>query len=85
LERASSNFDIRHNLQAALTYDVSGEYSNSVLSGLLKHWSFDTRVTARSALPVDVIGNEYVVEAETGAQVNYHPNLTGQPLYLYGS
>jgi hypothetical protein len=85
LERSSSDFDIRHNFQAALTYDVPGEYSNPVLSGLLKHWAFDTRLTARSALPVDVIGNSYIDPA-TEESVNFHPNLVpGQPLYLYGS
>ena len=84
LERASSDFDIRHNFQAALTYDVPGEYSNEVLSGLLKHWAFDARITARSALPVDVYGNSYVIDTGTGERVNFHPNLTGQPLYLYG-
>src|SRR6202041_773902 len=35
LERASSDFDIRHNFQAALTYDVPGEYSNHLVSTLL--------------------------------------------------
>jgi hypothetical protein len=84
LERASSNFDIRHNVQAALTYDVPGEYSNAFLSGLLNHWAFDTRFTAQSALPVDVIGTE-TYDSETGDLVYFHPNLVpGQPLYLYG-
>jgi TonB dependent receptor len=85
LERASSDFDIRHNFQAALTYDVPGEYSNPVLSGLLKRWAFDARITARSALPVDILGNNYTDPA-TLQEVYYHPNLVpGQPLYLYGS
>ena len=54
-ERASSDFDLRHNFQAALTYDVPGSYSNRVLAGVLKHWGLDTRVMAQSALPVDVV------------------------------
>ena len=86
LERGSSDFDIRHNFQAGFTYDVRGQYANRTLAGLLKHWAFDTRVTARSALPVDVIGRLYVVDTGTQAEVRYHPNLVpGQPLYLYGS
>jgi Carboxypeptidase regulatory-like domain/TonB dependent receptor len=85
LERASSDFDIRHNFQSALTYDVPGEYSNSMLSGLLKHWAVDTRITARSALPVDVYGVSNV-NPGTGQAVTFHPNLiSDQPLYLYGS
>jgi Carboxypeptidase regulatory-like domain/TonB dependent receptor len=84
-ERASSDFDIRHNFQAALTYDVPGNYANPVLSGLLRYWAFDTRITARSALPVNLLGNFSVV-AVTGENVYFNPNLVpGQPLYLYGS
>jgi hypothetical protein len=43
------------------------------------------RVTARSALPVDLIGAE-TYDPVTGAAVNFHPNIVpGQPLYLHGS
>ena len=84
LERASSDFDIRHNFQAALTYEVPGEYSNPMWSGLLKHWAFDVRVDARSGLPVDVIGS-YNINPQTNQEVEFHPNLVpGQPLYVYG-
>jgi hypothetical protein len=85
LERGNSDFDIRHTFQAAITYDVPGSYSSPVLSGILKHWGLDTRISARSALPVDVIGFQ---EFDPVAQrsVNYHPNaVPGQPLYLHGS
>jgi hypothetical protein len=84
LERASSDFDIRHNFQAAMTYDVPGKYANPVLSAVLSRWAFDTRITARTALPVDVFGT-YGVDPGTEAGVLFHPNLVpGQPLYLYG-
>jgi Carboxypeptidase regulatory-like domain/TonB dependent receptor len=85
LERASSDFDIRQNFQAALTYDVPGQYSNAVLTGFLEHWAFDARVMARSALPVDIVGG-YGLEPGTGASVRFHPNLVpGPSLYMYGS
>ena len=85
LLRGSSDFDIRHNFQAAITYDVPGSYSNPVLSGILKHWSLDTRVMAQSAPPVDVQGSQ-VFDPATQTLLNYHPNaVPGQPLYLYGS
>ena len=84
-ERASSDFDLRHNFQAALTYDVPGSYSNPVLAGLLKHWGLDTRVTAHSALPVDVTA-AYGVDLSNQTQLTYHPDrVPGVPLYLYGS
>ncbi|HEU0124103.1 MAG TPA: hypothetical protein VFQ91_26460 [Bryobacteraceae bacterium] len=80
--RGSSDFDIRHNFQAALTYDIPGSYRNAVLSGLLKHWALDARISARSALPLDVIGATGI-DPITGANLNFHPNLVpGQPFYL---
>jgi hypothetical protein len=85
LERASSDFDLRHNFQAALTYEVPGQYSNRILSGLLRGWALDMRVTARSALPVDVIGSSQQLPPH-GTYIYFHPNLVpSQPLYLYGS
>lgn len=85
LLRGSSDYDIRHNFQSAITYDVPGNYENRLLSAVLKHWSLDTRISARSALPVDVIGITGV-EPSTGSNVSYQPNLVaGQPLYLYDS
>jgi hypothetical protein len=85
LLRGNSDFDIHHNFQAALAYDVPGSYSNHVLSGILKHWGLDSRIMAQSALPVDVIGSQ-ALDPVTQTLLNYHPNIVpGQPLYLYGS
>jgi carboxypeptidase family protein/TonB-dependent receptor-like protein len=83
LLRASSDFDIRHNFQTALTYNIPGSYSNPVVSGILKHWGLDTRISARSALPVDLIGSYALLG--TGQLVELRPDLvTGVPIYVYG-
>ena len=85
LERASSDFDVRHNLQAALTYDVPGTYSNPMMSAILRHWGLDMRVIARSAFPLDV-QDAGAFDPATHTQLTYHPNVVpGQPVYLYGS
>jgi hypothetical protein len=85
LERASSDFDIRHNFQAALTYDVPGRYANRIQSALLEHWASDIRLIARSALPIDLIATEGI-DPGTGAQIDFHPNIvSGQTPYLYSS
>ena len=85
LEHGSSDFDIRHNFQVAATYEVPGRYSNRVLGSLLENWGLDTRLSARSALPVDILGSQ-AVDPHTRATLYYHPNLVpGQPLVLYGS
>lgn len=82
LLRASSDFDVRHNFQAAVTYDVPGSYSNPVLSAILTHWGLDTRISARSALPVDIVGASSI-NPVTQQQQNFHPNLVpGQPIYV---
>jgi hypothetical protein len=84
----SSDFDVRHNFQMALTYDIPGSYSNRFLAGAFKHWGVDTRVYAQSALPVDIVCFQCLVLPD-GQQINLRPNLvgggnTGIPIYLYG-
>ena len=85
LERGPSDYDIRHNFQAALSYNVGGRYENPLLAYALTHWALDARVSARSALPVDVIQGSSVISG-SGQSYTYHPNRDySQPLYLYGS
>jgi hypothetical protein len=85
LLRASSDFDIRHNLQAAVTYQTPQLPTSLRLAQLLDDWGLDLRLQARSALPVDVIGNQQL-DPGTGTYLQYQPNLVpGQPLYLYGA
>jgi len=84
LLRGRSDFDIRQNFQAAFTYSVPGSYSNPILANLLKYWGLDGRISARSALPVDLVGSTGI-DPVTQAVLNYEPNIVpGQPLYLYG-
>lgn len=85
LLRASSDYDVRHNFQAAITYLVPGRYQNHIAAAVLSGWAVDSRVFARSALPLDVIGATSFDPA-TALQLNFHPNLvSGQPLYLNDS
>jgi hypothetical protein len=85
LLRASSDFDVRHNFQAAVTYDVPGKYKNRILSAVLEQWGLDWRISAHSALPVDIIGSQNI-NPVTQQYETFHPNVVpGQPLYLYGS
>lgn len=80
--RGPSDYDIRSNFELALTYDVPGHYQNAFAAATLKHWSFVSRVTARSALPIDLIGFQ-TIGAGSGLQVTYHPNVvSGVPIYV---
>ena len=85
LERAPSDYDIRNNFQAAVSYDLGGTYSNPFVRYALTHWSFDARVSARSALPVDITQGQ-TVDPTNGATTSYHPNrVPNQPLYIRDS
>jgi hypothetical protein len=78
-DRGSSDFDIRHALSAAVTWNLPAPGSRTarrVLSG----FALDTLLTARSAPPVDLIGGV----AYLRYLVNTRPDLVpDQPLYLY--
>lgn len=78
--RASSNFDLRHNLQAAMTYDFPKSRENRFWSALIGGSGIDMRVFARTALPVDIhdgFGTFF------NQNYDFHPNVVpGQPLYL---
>jgi hypothetical protein len=84
LLRASSDFDIRHNLQAALSYLPPPINSSFRFAALLSGWGFDSRVEARTGVPVNIVGSEEL-NPDTGEYLYYQPNLvSGQPLYVYG-
>ena len=84
LERGSSDYDIRNNFQAALSYEVGGHYDNPFLAYFLEHWAVESRVSARSALPVDVTQQVSGVTA-SGESIIYHPDrVPNTPLYVSG-
>jgi hypothetical protein len=84
LLRASSDFDIRHNLQAAMTYVTPRAVSLGKGSAVFADWGLDLRFQARTALPVDIIGTQEI-DPNNGEYIQYQPNsVSGQPLYLYG-
>lgn len=83
LTRGDSDFDIRHNFQAAVSYDIPGSYENAFASAILKHWAIDGRFSARTALPVNIIGATGIDAAVPYMSVNFQPNLvSGQAIYI---
>jgi hypothetical protein len=83
LLKGDSDFDVRENFQAALTYSpnpIGSPFARHLTGG----WAFDLRAFARSATPIDVYGAAYV--AADGTQQYARPNLVpGVPLYVTGS
>ncbi|HEX8145466.1 MAG TPA: TonB-dependent receptor [Pyrinomonadaceae bacterium] len=81
-DRGSSDFDVRHAFNAAITYNLPGPRVGSVGEPLLRNWTLDAIVHARTAMPVnvvirsDVIGDDLIVELQ-------RPDLiAGVPLYV---
>jgi hypothetical protein len=83
--RGSSDFDIRNSFSAALTYDTPSPHSNAFVNGILRGWSLDNIILARSAPPVDITDGS-LGQFDNGLFGDTRPDLVpGQPFYLFGS
>jgi hypothetical protein len=84
LLKGDSDFDVRRNLQAAVTYNTPMLNSDRVSRVATRDWAIDLRAFFRSGAPVDVYGSAYI--ASNGTQQYARPNLVpGVPLYVHGS
>ena len=81
-ERGSSDFDVRHSLTGAVTYDVPVPFDRGFGNPLLRNFSVDTIFTARSATPVNVITGLLGVG---GIGVSRPDLIEGIPLYIQDS
>lgn len=85
LERGNSDFDVRNNLQAGVTWDLPKPTFNRYGGTLLEQWGIDARVLMRTAFPI-TLGGSTETNPVTGQQylsgLNYDPS---KPIYLYGS
>ena len=84
LVRGNSDLDVRQNLEAAASWNLPPPPGDRIVKGLLRNWSLDGRLIARTAFPVNLSGNMFF-DAVTGTTyysgVNLVPN---RPLYLHG-
>lgn len=82
-DRGPSDFDIRHTLSGAATYDVPTPRTVAPVRMLLGGWSFENIVQVRSAPPVNVYDSAFLYLNEGYSEVR--PDVVpGIPLYLYG-
>lgn len=78
--RAASDFDVRHNFAAAVSYDLPRLRSGArVWQALLSGYSIDTLLKGRSATPVNVTGRTLAAPLNGTLRPNLVPNV---PLYL---
>jgi hypothetical protein len=78
--RAASDFDVRHNFAAAISYDLPRLRSGArVWQALLSGYSIDTLIKGRSATPVNATGRTLTSPFNGALRPNLLP---GVPLYL---
>jgi Carboxypeptidase regulatory-like domain len=83
VDRGDSDFDIRNSFTAGVTYNLPTPGWNSIAHTVLRNWSVDGFILARSAPPVNVIGG---IDFAGGTALYPRPNLVpGVPTVLYGS
>jgi hypothetical protein len=84
LNRGNSDFDIRNGVTAGLTYDIPIPNNSTFTKAVLRDWSTDTFILARSAPPVDLTDANFRF-LDGGFFTNIRPDVVpGQPYYLYG-
>ena len=84
-QRGDCDFDVRHNVSAAFSYDVPNVGQTGFLQAVLNHWGLDDRFTARTGFPVTLLGNPNI---DLGTGQTYYSGLNlvaGQAIYIYGA
>jgi hypothetical protein len=85
-DRGPSDFDVRNSLSGGITWDVPAPTNSAFVKAILKGWSTQSVIQARSALPVNVYYSSFAFSpALLGATTTIRPDVTGQPFYVYGA
>jgi hypothetical protein len=80
IDRGPSDFDVRHTLEAAITYEIPTPRLEGIGNHILRNWGVDTLFTARSATPVNVTVTR---TTSFGSSISLRPDLVpGVPLYI---
>jgi hypothetical protein len=81
--RGPSDFDIRNAFSAGLTYDIPDPKTDTFADELLRGWSLENVIQARSATPLNIYDGKFSELFRGLTQVR--PDVVaGIPLYLYG-
>ena len=83
-DHASSDFDVRQSLSAALTFQIPGASKGRVLGLLTKDWALDSVIVARTGFPFN--GVVLSTSPDPGGYATSRPDrVPGQPVWLYGA
>jgi hypothetical protein len=84
-QRGDCDYDVRHNLSTAFSYDVPNAFENRFARAIFSHWGIDDRFTARTGVPVTLYGNFFVDPASGRYLYGTLDTVPGQPFELHGS
>jgi outer membrane receptor protein involved in Fe transport len=84
--RGPSDFDIRNTFSAGVTYEIPTPKINAFANAILRGWSTESFILARSATPEDIYyANTFPSTLIHGGSTSIRPDVVpGEPLYLYG-
>ena len=82
IERRPSDFDVRHSLAAALTYNLPAPRGGGFARGALRGWSLDAIFRARTATPVNVINGTGVTNEGLLIELGRPDVVPGMPFYV---
>jgi hypothetical protein len=85
LTYSNSDFDVRQNLEAAVSWSERRLPGNWLRRNILGGWGADGRLTVRTAFPVTPLGNLFSDPATGNRYYSGVDLVRGRPLYLYGS
>ncbi len=85
VNRGSSDFDIRNQVSAGLTYDIPAPKFNAFARAILSGWSTENFILSRSALPINIYNTRWSLSSSNAATAVRPDVVPGQPPYLFGS
>lgn len=81
----NSDLDIRHNIEAAISWDAPSVGSSHLARNLSGGWGVDGRLLARSAFPITLYGN-FFTDPVTGHHYSSGVDqILNRPIYLRGA
>jgi hypothetical protein len=81
--RGPSDFDTRNSLSAGVTYEIPAPKINAIANAILRGWSLQNLIQARTASPVNVFEGS-LSQLNTGLTSVRPDVVPGIPFYLYG-
>jgi hypothetical protein len=82
VDRASSDFDVRHSFSAGMTYEFARPGENGRFAKFLRKWSIDALFRAHTATPVNILTGSRLFNVFSVSRPDL---MEGTPLYLHDS